>query len=465
VLTGIRRTAARTPARRERYVDLLRAVAIGAVVLGHWLVIAVGYDPRGRLTGSSALATLGWSHPVTWLFQVMPVFFLVGGFANAASLTAHRERGGDAAGWLLARGARLVRPTTALLLTLAGAALAARLLGADPAQIGTAVWLASLPLWFLVAYLAVVALTPLTHALHRRAGLAVPAALLVPVVAGDALRLRYGDEAWAYGNVLFGWLLLHQLGFAWRDRRLPAGRRALPLLAGGVAGLLLLTVAGPYPVSMVSVPGAALQNSSPPSLALLALAATQLGLALLLRDPAERWLRRPGPWTAVVAVNAVVLTLFLWHLVAVVLAALALDRLGLLPTPPVDSAGWLLWRIPWLAVLALVLAGLVAVVGRVETRAAAGRGRSRPVPGSRVAVVAAATGYPAVVLGLLWQALAGRGDHGPFALPTGALLLYLAGAGALRLGRWWARDREPGPGPVVRRGGGGWPVPPAAAPC
>jgi hypothetical protein len=413
---------------RERHVDLLRAVAITAVVLGHWLIMAVEYDRRGQLTGSSALQELTWAHPVTWLFQVMPVFFMVGGFANAISYTHHRDRGGTAAGWLLDRSARLIRPTTVLLVVLAAGALGARLLGVAPAQIGRAVWLATLPLWFLVVYLGVVAVAPVMFRLHERAGLAVPVVLLLPVVAGDLLRLRYGDEAWAYGNFAFGWLAIHQLGFAWRDGRLPNRPGvSVPLLAGGLAGLVLLTVAGPYPVSMVTVPGAPMQNSSPPSLALVALAVAQLGLAMLLAGPAQRWLRRRRPWLAVVAANSVILTVFLWHMTAAVLATVVLHAIDRLPTPDVRSADWLLWKVPWIAALAVVLAALVAVFGRVETHSMRAAGTTSPP------VWLVAAGYAAAIVGLLWQAVAGSGYHGPFAMPTGALLLFLAGAGTLWL--------------------------------
>jgi hypothetical protein len=449
-VTGIGALVAGTPAHRVRHIDLLRAVAITAVVLGHWLVMVVEHDGHGRLTGYTALGVLTWAHPVTWLFQVMPVFFMVGGFANAASLSSYQVRatgGAASVAWLLDRSARLVRPTTVLMVVLGGAALLARLLGADPALIGEAVWLASLPLWFLIAYLAMVVLTPLMYALHRRAaGLAVPLLLLVPVAAGDTLRLRYEDEAWAYGSFLFGWLAIHQIGFCWRDRRLPSGRLAAAgLLAGGVAALWLLTYPGPYPVSMVSAPDQTLQNSSPPSLALIALATAQLGLILLVRAPVERWLRRPRAWTVVVAVNSVILTVFLWHMSAATLSTLGLDALGTLPAAPVDSPRWLLWKIPWVMILAVVLAGLVAITGPVETRAATGR----TAGGSGGVLVAAGAigGYAAVIGGLLWQAVAGRDGHGPFAFPTGALLLYLAGAAALRGAR---RLAAPGKG---ERGG------------
>ncbi|WP_344750759.1 acyltransferase, partial [Micromonospora olivasterospora] len=384
----LRQLAERTPATRERYVDLLRAIAIALVVAGHWAATVIGRDATGRPTGHSVLQDLPWAYPLTWAAQVLPVFFLVGGYANAASLVSHRSRGGDATGWLLDRSARLVPPTTVLLLVLAVGAAGARLWDVDPAFVRTAVWTATIPLWFLVPYLAAVALTPPMHALHRRFGLAVPVALVALVALGDLGRLL-GPAALANGNNLAGWLAVHQVGFAWYDaharpgdpasgrpgtagrrRPLPTSRRfAATLLAGGLGALLLLTTVGPYPVSMLHLPGQRLQNDGPPSLALLALAAAQLGLILLLREPARRWLRRPGPWQAVIAVNAVVLTVFLWHLTAVLLLVGLLDAAGALPTPPVASAAWFAWRVPWLLMLAVLLAGLVAVFGPVEARA------------------------------------------------------------------------------------------------
>jgi hypothetical protein len=447
-VSRLKEMAERTPARRERHVDLLRAVAIIAVVIGHWLLIVAEPTADG-VEGYSALAVLTWAHPLTWLFQVMPVFFIVGGYANAASLTAHRRDGGAAAGWLLERSTRLVQPTAVLLVVLAAAAVVARAGGVDPDLIGTAVWLASLPLWFLVVYLGMVLLTPVMHAWHRRAGLAVPVLLLLPVLVGDIGRLSAGNETFAYGNFLFAWLAIHQIGFCWQDGRLPTGPRvSVPLLAGGSATLVLLTVAGPYPVSMVTVPGAAIQNPSPPTLALVALATAQLGLALLLRQPSDRWLQRTRPWTVVVGLNAVILTLFLWHMVAAVIATAGLHLTGLLPAPPVGSADWLWWQIPWIAILAAVLIVLVAIFGRIETRATAPARIALPLPIAATIptgplTVVVTVGYLAALLGLLWQATAGEADHGPFGLPAGSLALFLAGAALLwsvRNARSAARD-------------------------
>jgi hypothetical protein len=249
------------------------------------------------------------------LFQVMPIFFLVGGYANSASHASHRASGGDNVGWVLRRTDLLLRPTTALLVALPVATIVAVAFGADEELLGTAVWLASVPLWFLLSYLAMVVLTPALLSLDRRVGLAAPIAMVVLVGAADLFRLVLDASYVGESNYLFGWLAVYQLGFCWRDGRLPLGRRAaLMLAAGGLIALIGLT-AGPYGTSMV------VHNANPPTLALMALAATQVGVVLAVRPAANRWLRHTGPWTAVVATNAVILTVFLWHMTAAAIAA------------------------------------------------------------------------------------------------------------------------------------------------
>ncbi|MFI7028525.1 acyltransferase [Microbispora rosea] len=451
----LRRVAERTPPGRDRHIDLLRAVAIVLVVLGHWLAVVVTY--RGRIGGDTVLAFVPWARPLTWLFQVMPVFFLVGGFAGAASLGSYRRRGGDAIGWFLCRTDRLIRPTTAFLLALGGAALIALLLGADPATVGMGVWLACLPLWFLIAYVTVVLLTPVLLALHRRAGLAVPAVFAVAVAFGDAARLLGGPGVIGAANYLLAWAAVYQLGIAWREGALSARPRvAVPMIVGGLGALVLLTVPGPYPVSMVTDPGARLQNTSPPTLALLALAVAQTGVALLLHERGGRMLRRTRPWTVVVAANSVIMTVFLWHMTAVVIAVLALYVTGLLPQPPPGSAAWLLLRVPWLAFLTATLAVLVAVFARFERRAFKRRaferraferrGGPRPASGPGRAgastFAATVTGAGLVVAGLLGTALTGAEGLSAPRLPVHFAVffaVYFAGAALLWAARSWHR--------------------------
>ncbi|HVL51466.1 MAG TPA: acyltransferase family protein, partial [Actinomycetota bacterium] len=102
--------AEKTPPGRDRYVDFLRAFSICVVVLGHWL-IAVVYIQDGEISGVNALHVIPGLWVATWLLQVMPLFFFVGGFANLVSLESIGRRGGDYAQFIRSRLDRLLRPT------------------------------------------------------------------------------------------------------------------------------------------------------------------------------------------------------------------------------------------------------------------------------------------------------------------------------------------------------------------
>ncbi|HWD48253.1 MAG TPA: DUF4383 domain-containing protein [Actinomycetota bacterium] len=55
---------------------------------------------------------------------------------------------------------------------------------------------------------------------------------------------------------------------------------------------------------------------SPPTVCIVALTVWQLGLVMLARPRVSAWLARRGPWTAVIAVGSMAMTLYLWHLPA-----------------------------------------------------------------------------------------------------------------------------------------------------
>lgn len=417
------RLAAATPAHRDRYVDLLRAVAILVVVLGHWLITAVTVTD-GRLGGVNLLYVVPWAEPATWVFQVMPVFFLVGGYANAASLAKHRGASGTSSAWVRARALRLLRPTAVLVVALVVAYAVALGLGADERVVRAAVRVAGVGLWFLVVYLAVVALAPAAIACQRRWSWGVIVTLVAVVGAGDGARVVTGSDVPAIGNYVVGWLAVHQLGVAWRDGRLTRTRRpAYALAVGGAVAAVALVALGPYGVAMIgSTPPPDLSNSDPPTLALLALAAMQVGVALLVRPFVDPWLQRPQAWLAVVTVNAVILTVFLWHMVVVVGAGAFLMTNGLFPQPQVGSGAWFALRVPWVLILAVLLAGLVAVFARFET-AAVRRPEGTP------SAVAVGLGVVACVAALAGIGVTGAEGVLPplWGLPLGELAVFGVG--------------------------------------
>ena len=161
-------------------------------------------------------------------------------------------------------------------------------------------------------------------------------------------------------------IFVHQLGYLWRDGTLTDGPRARlwGLTAVGFGGLVLLTNLGVYPRSMVSVTGEG-SNMFPTTACIAALAVFQLGVALLVRPLALRWLARRGPWTATVAVNGVAMTVFTWHMTALV-AAIALFELAGGELLRTSSTAWWLQRPLWLVLPGILLAGLVAVFARFE---------------------------------------------------------------------------------------------------
>ena len=189
---------------RNRYADLLRVAAIGAVVCGHWLLTDVTYR-NGQLSGLDALEYVSWGRWVTWIFQVMPIFFLVGGYVDAQSWTGHQERGHTWAGWLRERAMRLLWPTAVYVLVAVLAVVAARAAGAGPAELAEAGWLVALQLWFLPVYLLLIALTPALLAAWRRYGLRLPIVMAAGAGAVDAAVLGPHLHAIGYLNYLLVW--------------------------------------------------------------------------------------------------------------------------------------------------------------------------------------------------------------------------------------------------------------------
>ncbi|MEU6462682.1 acyltransferase [Streptomyces sp. NPDC046976] len=352
VRQGARRVDEATPDSRDRAVDALRACAILGVVLGHWLVTAlVAHD--GGLHTASPLGRMPWLAPISWIFQTLAVFFLVGGHVATESLASARARGLTYGQWLRARLGRLARPVLALLCLWAVVAAGLLLTGAPADTVHTLVKLALSPLWFLLVFAALTAATPLVARLHPLWPLAV-------VLHVDVLRfgLHLGPSWLGWANLPAGWLVPYTLGAAWTRGELDTRRAGRVLLVFGTTATVGLVCWAGYPAGMVGVPGAAVSNLDPPTLAAVTFGLAQCGLALLLRDRLRRAMRRPLPWAAVATVNLSAMTIFLWHqtaLMATTAATLPAGRLPGLHTVP-DGPAWIAARLGWLPVFALVLA-------------------------------------------------------------------------------------------------------------
>ena len=115
---------------------------------GHWLV-AAPYVIDGELTLSSLLAHERWTRLLSWVFQVMPVFFFVGGYSNGVSRKAAMRDGRCYAEWLSGRLQRLAGPVLPLLVVWASLGIVAHLIGLRPEIVNAGSRAALIPIWFL----------------------------------------------------------------------------------------------------------------------------------------------------------------------------------------------------------------------------------------------------------------------------------------------------------------------------
>ncbi len=413
--------AAQTPSDRNRYVDFLRAISILVVITGHWLITALYYHD-GSLTPSDLLVIQPDAQWLTWLFQVMPIFFIVGGYANAVSLESARRREVGYADWLARRLIRLVTPLFALLLGWALLAAILHFWGVSGDVIRLASRAALIPTWFLAIYIMVVVIAPATYIVWRRWGFA---SFWVFAAAGALVDIAFfaADIQWmSWSNYFWIWLAVHHLGYAWRDGRLGSPAQLMIYSALGLLALLLLVFKGPYPLAMVGSPDEDLSNTLPPKITLLALSVFQFGLLLSIERPMRRVLSGLRVWTATVLINSMIMTVYLWHLtVMVIIVSLAYLAGGLGLGFEPGSPEWWLTRPIWIAVLYAALLPVALLLAPLERRA-------RAADAAAPAAVRLVGGAALICIGVALLALFGFGSAPLPGLDIVAFLMVVAGA-------------------------------------
>lgn len=344
---------------RDPVIDLVRVACVIIVVVGHLLMIGASIAPGRGLVVERTLLETRWIAPVSWIAQVMPLFFVVGGFAGIGAWRRLEASGGTAADFIRSRILRLARPAIALFATLALGILVMHLTGVDAAAIRLIAVGISSPLWFLAAYSFAQAYLPGLATFHARAPWATLAALACGAVVLDVLRFVTGVEELGLLNMTFVWLFAQQLGFWLADGWFQA-RRRLTILALGAGAYLLLAglVAVGYPVNM-------LYNLNPPTFALVVLALGQTCLLVLAYPVLERLAAARSVHFVVATVGARLVTIYLWHLPVLALV-IGLQLLTPLPTPAAGSPAWWITRPFILLLTAVLLAGISALLGPLE---------------------------------------------------------------------------------------------------
>ncbi|TPW74614.1 acyltransferase family protein [Schumannella soli] len=405
--------------KRDLTLDIARVFCVLLVVVIHLLMVGVGRDDAGALSISRPLEQQAWFAGVTWAGQIMPLFFVVGGFASLTAWRSLRRRGGTAAEYVRSRVLRLAQPALPLFLfyvvVLGGAQLLAPVIGIPPKLLSVVAVGAGAPLWFIAAYALCQAMVPVMVRLHAAAPKRTVLVLLAGAVVVDAVRYSSGIDIIGTLNLFFVWLLVQQIGFFYADGWFAARRwwQLVAIAAVAYAALWPLTAWGPYADDMLT-------NLNPPTLPLIALGLGQACVLRLLRPALAALMRTRGAKAVVFLVGTRLMTIYLWHLPIIIILSGALLLIPGASPQPGTGAWW--WSRPVIYLVVLVaLFGLSFLVGRWE----APREITSTPPLPIVVIAAIATFIPAYAV-MEWFL-----DF-PFAV-MGSLMLTLA---VVLLGRW-----------------------------
>lgn len=349
---------ASTPASRDRAIDVIRIVSLVGVVAGH-AVMATSIIADDVFKWNNLLTTSVVFQALTWVFQIMPLFFFAGVAASVGSYEPNTSWGG----WLLKRCTRLYRPVFYYLGFWAVALVV--LHDVLPVHVYEPIAGISIQLlWFLGAYVMVLAAMPLLARITTGARLLGAVAAVYAVVAMvDAIRVSdAASSTVGYANML-AWLIPGMFGVAYR-RRLLTPRAALRIGVAMFAVNLSLLWLGPYELSLVGIESQHLKNMTPPSLLLAGHAIMLCAFAIAAAPGIGRWAMRPGVWRLAVIGNTGAMTLYLWHMPVLLGVHLAFDYVGL-PRYP-GRPYFLMLSITQLALVAVLVAATFVVLRPLE---------------------------------------------------------------------------------------------------
>lgn len=352
---------------RDPGIDFVRAFCVLGVVLLHSMMVGVTVTASGPVFENASDGT-AWIAPLSWILQVMPLFFVIAGFSGLLAYRRVRERGGTPAEFIAARIHRLLLPAT-FAIGIVGALLAMLAVAGVPADlIAVAGFRYGQPLWFLGVFLICQALLPMLAEAHRRAPLLTIGALAAAAVAVDIMRALTGLDGLGFINLAFVWMTMQQLGFFLADGSIDAMSRRSRMLAGIAAAtaLTLTFVCGIYSPDLIA-------NINPPTAALLLLGVVHTAALSLFRDRIAQFSRRPRVAAFTRFVTPRTMTIYLWHM-PVLLAmagasALYAMSIGIV-LPELNSIEWWIGRPLWLATALACTATIAMIFARIEARRA-----------------------------------------------------------------------------------------------
>ena len=308
--------------KRDLALDVVRAWSLLVVVFGHFFMEIIYWKDEIPVTGNTLSSSPYWPF-VTWILQVMPLFFVAGGAVNFGS---YARSTGTYNQWLWQRVKRLMKPTAVFLLamsvifTVLSFTIDTRITDALVSGI-------SGPLWFLSVYVIVTALTPLTSKWWNKSGLVSVFVLFVAAVVVDVVRLQVASAAGVL-NLIIAWVMVHQLGY-WYNRGVAKNHAISLIFVGLVANITLTQVLKWYPTSLVGIPTEPISNMAPPTIVLVFHSLVLFGLFNLLAPKFQVWFSKQRAFEMTTHAGMLAMTIYLWHMSILVLWLSIMHRLGI----------------------------------------------------------------------------------------------------------------------------------------
>ena len=401
-------------AGRDRVMDAVKALALLLVVAGHSLAWTL--TSNGSVINT--LDAVPYMFPLTWVLQILPLFFLLAGPGLTRLASTRDSRG------YLTRLTRLSAPALPLIVAAMVLAVIAGALAGEDA--GKAAGLLPIQLvWFLGVYLVLVAAAPL---LVRFSGPLAVAVWLVLILGVDLLRVNV-NELIGWANLILVWGLFAAIGT--RLDRLRTIRR--PILAIGViafaAAAIIAIVVGPYSPALISTDAVkGISNLAPPTIVLAMVGLAQICLLLLVWPLLQRALDRDRLWVPVAIFASRAMEIYLWHMLVFTLAIAGM--IGLAVAPAALSPLWWLQHVAVAAIVLTVVWFAAPVLGRVSWSLAGLLGRASP----RVSLGTAWARVLLVVAAIALLCFSESGVAEPFTLRSVLLLPYVPLAALVLLG-------------------------------
>ena len=403
-----------TPNNRDRSIDAIRAYGLIIVVAGHYLMGIVQWNRNVPHLGNTLSSSINLQ-AITWIFQVMPLFFIAGGAANYISWNSAQAKQIPYAIWLWKRAHRLLSPALVYLfvMIILGALITPntnREMGRVLLNISTQL------LWFLGVYIVITAITPFSMRLYERFRIQSVLLWLVLIAFCDYAHLA--DTAFApisLLNFIFVWAMVSQFGYSFVKNQV-SKKVAGTILITALSIEIALVALFPYPISLVGMPTDSVSNMAPPSLVLALHSIFVWGLLSIFKDRINELCKSLRVWKIVVGANMAAMTIYLWHIPIIMFLTVGSHLVGydrsaiLIAGRPYPDEGFWLQSIPFILLCGFIVYWFVQVAWSVEhLKIKWWQGNANLIHGNKWRNILAISGVFLIGTGLL--AVAGTGLH------------------------------------------------------